>query len=104
MSGPAPGIVPDGDGIRLTVQVVPRASVSEVAGAYGDDALRVRLNAPPVDGKANRELVRFLAGALGVPGRQIELVSGQTGRRKVLRVAGIPAAAAAARLLGGGVP
>ncbi len=87
----APAIVPDGSGARIVVQVVPRASKTELAGMYGDEALRVRLNAPPVDGKANRELVRFIAGALGVPERAVTLVAGQTGRRKTLRVEGISA-------------
>ena len=89
MSESLPGIVPDGNGVRITVQVVPRASKTEVVGAYGDDALRVRLNAPPVDGKANKELVRFFAEALGVPARAVTLVSGQTGRRKVLKTDGV---------------
>ena len=93
-----PGVVADGDGSRITLQVVPRASRTEVVGAYGDDALRLRLAAPPVDGKANRELLRFLSEALGVPARSLELVSGQTGRRKVVRVAGITPSAARARL------
>ena len=84
-----PGVVADGAGVRITVQVVPRASKTEVVGAYGDDALRLRLAAPPVDGKANRELLRFLSETLGVPARALELVSGQTGRRKVVRVAGL---------------
>lgn len=85
----ASAIVPDGAGARIAVQVVPRASKTEVAGMYGDEALRVRLNAPPVDGKANRELVRFVAETLGVPERAVALVSGQTGRRKTLRVDGV---------------
>ena len=95
---PLPGIVADGDGSRVTVQVVPRASRTEVVGAYGDDALRLRLAAPPVDGKANRELLRFFAETLGVPARSLELVSGQTGRRKVVRIAGLPPDAVRARL------
>ena len=86
----ASAIVPDGAGTRIAVQVVPRASKTEVAGMYGDEALRVRLNAPPVDGKANRELVRFVAETLGVPERAVALVSGQTGRRKTLRVDSVP--------------
>jgi hypothetical protein len=98
VSAPLPGIVPDGDGARIAVQVVPRASRTEVVGAYGDEAVRLRLNAPPVDGKANQELVRFFAGALGVPARAVTLVSGQTGRRKTLRVAGVPPAAVQAAL------
>ena len=93
-----PGIVADGDGSRITLQVVPRASKTEVVGADGDDALRLRLAAPPVDGKANKELLRFLAETLGVPARALELVSGQTGRRKVVRVAGLPPNVVQARL------
>ena len=93
-----PCVVADGDGSRITLQVVPRASRTEVVGAYGDDALRLRLAAPPVDGKANRELLRFRSEALGVPARSLELVSGQTGRRKVVRVAGMAPDAARARL------
>ena len=100
-AAPLPGVVPDGGGSRITVQVVPRASRTEVVGAYGDDALRLRLAAPPVDGKANRELLRFLAEALGVPARSLELISGQTGRRKVVRIAGLPPAAVRSRLAPG---
>lgn len=93
-----PGVVADGDGSRITLQVVPRASKTEVVGAYGDDALRLRLAAPPVDGKANKELLRFLSETLGVPARALELVAGQTGRRKVVRVAGLPPDTVRARL------
>ena len=48
-------------GVRLAIQVQPRASRTELAGIHGD-ALRIRLAAPPVDGAANEELIRFLAG------------------------------------------
>lgn len=81
-----PGVILDGDGVRITVQVAPRASSSGIMGAYGEDALRVRLNAPPVDGKANAELVRFIAEVLGVAQRRVSLVSGATSRRKVVKV------------------
>ena len=93
-------ILPDGSGTRIVVQVVPRASKTEVAGMYGDEALRIRLNAPPVDGKANRELVRFVAESLGVPERAVTLVSGQTARRKTLRVDGVASDRARAVLCG----
>ncbi len=77
-------LVPDGaTNSRLTVHVVPRASRTETAGEYGD-ALRIRLAAPPVDGKANKELLRFLAERLSLPASAPALVSGQTGRRKVV--------------------
>lgn len=74
-----------GGTIRFAVHVQPRASRSEVLGRHGD-ALKVRLQAPPVDGAANDALVELLAGALGLARREIRLVSGQTARRKVVEV------------------
>jgi hypothetical protein len=56
--------------------------------------LRIRLNAPPVEGRANAALVRFLARALGVPRSQVSLLSGETGRNKIVRIAGISRAEA----------
>jgi uncharacterized protein (TIGR00251 family) len=73
---------------RLVIHVQPRARRTEVAGRHGD-ALKVRLAAPPVDGAANAELVRFLAEALGVPRRAVRVVAGQTARRKVVEVEGV---------------
>lgn len=84
-------------GILLTVRVVPRSSRSRVDGLVGD-ALKVRLQAPPVDGRANAALVDFMAEALGVPRRAISLAAGLTGRTKRLRVEGITEAAARAAL------
>ena len=72
--------------IQLTLHVQPGASRTEVAGTHGD-ALKVRLTAPPVDGKANAELLRFLAEAFGVPRRNVTLVRGETSRAKVVRIA-----------------
>jgi uncharacterized protein (TIGR00251 family) len=75
----------DGDALVLTLHVQPGASRTEVAGLHGD-ALRIRLAAPPVDGKANAELLRFLANAFAVPRRQVSLLRGETSRQKVVRV------------------
>jgi uncharacterized protein (TIGR00251 family) len=86
-----------GSGLRLRIQVQPRASKSEVVGLYGD-ALKIRLAAPPVDGAANDELIAFLAKRLGVPKSRISLVAGTTSRAKTVAVEGIPAETAA-RLL-----
>lgn len=77
---------PTDNGWVLTVRAQPGASRSEVAGPYGD-ALRIRLAAPANDGKANAELVRFLAAALGVPPRTVTLVRGHGSRDKVVEVA-----------------
>jgi uncharacterized protein len=72
--------------LQLTLHVQPGASRTAVIGTHGD-ALKVRLAAPPVDGKANAELLRFLAEAFGVPRRNVTLLRGETSRAKVVRIA-----------------
>jgi uncharacterized protein len=76
--------------LTFPVQVVPRASRSEIVGEYGG-ALRIRIAAPPVDGAANEELVRTLARAFGVKRGAIEITAGQGSKTKVVRVAGASA-------------
>lgn len=78
---------PDG-AIVFAVRVVVRASRSAIAGER-EGVLHVRIAAPPVDGAANKELVRLLARALGVPPRDIEIVSGASSRHKRVRVRGV---------------
>ena len=85
----------DGDSVVLTLHVQPGAKKTEVAGLHGE-ALKIRLAAPPVDGKANECLVAFLAKRLGVPKSRVDLVSGETSRSKRVRVAGVETATAAA--------
>ena len=87
----------DGASVTLSVYVTPRASRSEIVGER-EGALWVRLAAPPVDGKANDALVALLARWLGVTKAQVELVAGETGRRKRVRVIRIDGAALRARL------
>ncbi|GAA4094952.1 DUF167 domain-containing protein [Nocardioides kongjuensis] len=72
----------------LAVRVQPGASRTGVAGAAGVDGaeLKIRLASPPVDGRANDELVRWLAKELGVPRSAVSLVRGATSRSKVVRV------------------
>lgn len=84
---------------RLTVHVQPRAKRTEIAGRHGD-AIKVRLAAPPLDGAANAELLRFLAERLGVPKSAFRIASGATGRRKTLEVGGLTSAEAVHLLLG----
>lgn len=72
-----------GEALWLAVSVVPNAKRTGADGLH-DGALRVRLAAPPVDGKANETLIAWLAGELGVPRRCVTLVRGQTARRKWL--------------------
>lgn len=73
--------------ITLTLHIQPGAKKTEFAGLHGD-ALKIRLAAPPVDGKANEALVRFVAETLGLAKSAVNLKSGQTSRRKVLEVVG----------------
>ena len=70
---------------RIEVRVQPRASSNEIVGIR-EGVLRVRLQAPPVDGAANDALVRFLADEFGVPRRQVRIVSGFGSRNKVVEV------------------
>lgn len=85
----------DGGDAILRVRVTPRARRSEPAGwavdSEGVERLAVRLVAPPVDNAANKALVEWLAGALGVPRSRIEIVSGETSRLKTLRISGVAA-------------
>jgi hypothetical protein len=81
----------------VVVRVTPRAGRDEVVGWQGDE-LRVRLRAPPVDGRANAALVGLLASRLNVPPSSIELVSGATARVKRLRVEGLSEAELRRRL------
>ena len=85
-------------GVELALMVQPRAGRSEVVGPHGD-TFKIRLAAPPVDGEANEELVRFLAKTLGVPKSAVSIGSGETGRRKRVRVLGVGAAEVAKALL-----
>jgi len=80
-----PGCRAEDGAIVLTLHVQPSAKRSEFAGAHGD-ALKLKLAAPPVEGKANAELIRFIAAAFGVPRRNVELVRGETSRAKMVRV------------------
>jgi uncharacterized protein (TIGR00251 family) len=74
---------------RLTVKVHPRAKRSALAGRIGD-AWKLSLAAPPVDGKANDECVRFLAEFAGVPRSRVRIVMGSTSRVKVVEIEGVP--------------
>ena len=87
---PPPWLQPVEGGVELLVQVQPRASRSRVVGEHGG-YLKVQLAAPPVDGAANAALLELLADLLGVPRRQVSLVSGESSRRKRVRAVGVDA-------------
>ena len=74
--------------VVLSLHIQPGAKQTAVAGLHGD-ALKIRLAAPPVDGKANAALIAFLAKALGVSKSSVVLVSGDTSRAKRVRVSGV---------------
>jgi uncharacterized protein (TIGR00251 family) len=79
----------EGAALILALHVQPGAKRSGYAGIHGtagDARVKVRLAAPPVDGKANAELVAFLAEAFGVPQRQVTLLRGDASRQKTVRV------------------
>lgn len=80
--------------ITLTLHIQPGAKKTEFAGLHGD-ALKIRLAAPPVDGKANEALVKFVADTLKLSKSAVNLKSGQSSRRKVLEVQGATAEAVA---------
>lgn len=73
----------------LTLHIQPGAKKTEIVGLHGD-ALKIRLAAPPVDGKANAALLSFVADQLGIAKSSIHLKSGQTSRRKVLEISDAP--------------
>ena len=89
---------PDGS-VRVWIKVVPGARRNEIAGALGD-RLKVRVAAPPEDGRANQAVCRLLADALGVKARSVTVVAGHGSREKTVRVEGVTPEAVAAALGG----
>lgn len=71
--------------LLLNVYIQPRASRDEIVGLHGNE-LKIRLTAPPVDGKANAQLIKFLAKTFGVNRSQIEILSGESSRHKRLAI------------------
>lgn len=94
MNPPWPCLAPRGDGCVLALAVAPQAKRTGADGLH-DGALRVRLAAPPVDGKANAMLLAWLADELGCPRRDLSLLRGDTARRKWVEIALPPAQVAA---------
>ena len=75
------------DGVIFRIKVQPGAAKNEIVGVQGD-ILNVKINAPPVKGKANRALIDFLAEKLGIKKSEIEILSGHTSRIKKIKVLG----------------
>jgi uncharacterized protein (TIGR00251 family) len=76
------------DIITLKIKVEPRSSKSGIAGSYGD-AVKVRLKSPPVEGKANRELIEILAKEFGLAKKDVEIISGKSSRNKIVKLYGV---------------
>ncbi|MGQ0702811.1 MAG: DUF167 domain-containing protein [Gemmatimonadales bacterium] len=92
---PSLRVVPGG--LRLSIRVQPRARQTELAGTHGE-ALKIRVAAPPAEGAANAELLRFLAKRLELPRSAIRLVAGAASRNKIVEVVGVTEAAVRAHL------
>jgi len=85
--GPRPFHLHDGKkGAALAVRVTPRASKNEIVEILSDGTVKVHLTAPPVEGKANEALLKFLAKVLDVSQNQLEVVAGANGRDKLISV------------------
>ena len=86
----------------VRVRVIPRAKADEISEILQDGRVKIRLVAPPVDGKANKSLKVFLSSILKVPRSSIEIISGSKGRDKVVRVNGLDQESINARIKKGG--
>jgi uncharacterized protein (TIGR00251 family) len=95
MAKPLPSLAPPS--CTLAIKAIPGAPRNEVCGWLGE-ALKVKIHAPPVEGRANDALVEFLAEALGVHRRAVTLVRGDTSRHKTIRIDGLALAEAKRRL------
>jgi uncharacterized protein (TIGR00251 family) len=88
--------------VKLKVRVIPNARKSEFAGCR-DDEWVLRLNAPPVDGKANKAAVEFIANSLGIPRSGVSLISGEKGRHKIFEIVGFQPSDVARKLAQSGI-
>jgi uncharacterized protein (TIGR00251 family) len=73
-------------GSALPIRVTPRASRNEIVEVLSDNTIKIRLTAPPIEGKANEALIDFLSDLLDVPKSSIEIVAGSTGRDKLVSI------------------
>jgi len=76
-------------GSAIAVRVTPRASKNEITGVLEDGTVKIRLTAPPVDGKANQTLIEYLSKVLGCAKKDIEIIAGETGRNKLITITNI---------------
>jgi len=81
-------ITPTERGCRLSLFIQPNASKNEIIGLH-NGALKIKISAPPIEGRANEELIAFLAKTLKIPKRQVEVLKGETGRNKIVEIIGV---------------
>lgn len=86
-------------GAALAIRVTTRARRNEIVEVLRDGTVKIRLTAPPVEGKANQALVNFLAKILDVPKSRVEIVAGETGRDKLVSVVDMDAETVHDRIL-----
>ncbi len=75
-------------GLTIKIKVEPRSSKPGIIGLYGD-ALKVKLSSPPVEGKANKELIEVLAKEFGIHKKDVEIISGQSSKNKIVKLHGV---------------
>ena len=76
-------------GAAIAIRVTPRAKKNEIMSVLADNTIKIKLAAPPIEGKANKELLKFLAKVFGVKKKDLEIVAGKTGRDKLVTVIGL---------------
>lgn len=86
-------------GAALAIRVTPRASRNEITEILSDGTVKIRLTAPPVEGKANQELIAFLAEILDISPGRLDIVAGQTGRDKLVSILDLDAETVHSRII-----
>lgn len=86
-------------GAALTIRVTPRARRNEIVEILSDLTIKIRLTAPPVEGKANKALIKYLSEVLEIPTSKIDIVAGSTGRDKIVSIIDADSDAVQAKLL-----
>jgi len=86
-------------GAALAIRVTPRARKDEIVEILADQTIKIRLAAPPVEGKANEALIEFLAKVLGVPRSKVDIIAGASGRDKLVSILDLDSGEAQARIL-----
>ncbi len=99
MAGPRRKLSEGKHGAALAIRVTPRARKDEIVEILSDQTIKIRLTAPPVEGKANQALIDFLTKVLDVPRSKIEIVAGAGGRDKLVSILDLESSEAQARIL-----